>query len=210
MPCVWGSGLLSGWYHIVWTRHKLLTWFGLFALLLLLCFQMLAITFVSTVLLIEMIDKTTKLRTKLKQTGIIFFFFILIFCIHILSYLTNKLNSSTSHHVLSVPHLPPLTPHSSAPTLPLYLQLSFLLRSVSGEWQKLAWTLVSLPPQAFSCLVIYFLHFIADGTGMFYRIGHLIMAEKVLRDGAAVSLCAVRAPCPWTSKGKSREKKRQT
>lgn len=26
---------------------------------------------------------------------------------------------------------------------------------------------------------------------MFYRTGHLIMGEKMLRDGAAVSLCAV-------------------
>lgn len=50
---------------------------------------------------------------------------------------------------------------------------------------------MSLPLQAFSCLVIYFLPFIAEGSGMFYRIGHLIMGEKMLRDGAAASLRAV-------------------
>lgn len=46
---------------------------------------------------------------------------------------------------------------------------------------------------------------------MFYRIGHLITGEKVLRDGAAVSLCAVtECHVLEPQKGKRREKKRQT
>lgn len=48
-----------------------------------------------------------------------------------------------------------------------------------------------LPLQAFSCLVIYFLHFIAEGRGMSHRIGHLITGEEMLRGGTAASLGAV-------------------
>lgn len=116
-------------------------------------------------------DKTTE-----KKTHVITNWnnFDKIFCNHIISDLNNK--QTHPHHLssLSLPHLPPLTPFSSGPSLLLQFFL-FLPPSVSGG---LAWTFVSLSLQAFSCLVIYFLHFIAESRGMFYRIGHLIMGER--------------------------------
>ena len=140
-----------------------------------------------------------------------FSFFIL--CIHILSHLNKHL-----HVVDYLAHVHTLTLREKKKKISLLCSLtspqpSILSPSSSSSFFSLRGATRNrreppchFPPQAFSCLVIYFLHFTAEGRGMSHRIGHLITGEKMLLSALSQSATSLNLK----KKRRRRERKRQT